>query len=92
VRLLAVLRRGSARHRLLSAAPTFAPRVELRRAGDRQPISRTISEFDLLARGDAQAKRREASMTGLSAGEYVLELTLVGPGGRTTRTRPLRLR
>jgi hypothetical protein len=31
-------------------------------------------------------------MTGLSAGEYVLELTLVGPDGRPTRTRPLRVR
>jgi hypothetical protein len=50
------------------------------------------TEFDLLARSETQAERRELSLAGLSKGEYDLQLTLTGPGGKAVRTRSLRLR
>jgi hypothetical protein len=50
------------------------------------------SEFNVAATSARQVERRELSLAGLRKGEYVLQLTLTGPGGRVTRTRTVRLR
>jgi GWxTD domain-containing protein len=76
----------------LRTGTTYRTRIELRRPSARRPIRRIASEFDLLARSETQAERRELSLAGLLAGEYVLQLTLTGPGGQISRDRSIRLR
>ena len=71
---------------------TCHTRIELRRAGEREPVRRTTSELDLVARSGTQAERRELSFTGLREGEYILVLTLRGPGGTAVRARSILLR
>lgn len=76
----------------LQAGASYRTRIELRRAGRRQPVRRIASEFDLVAQSETQAERRELSLAGLAKGEYILQLTLAGPGGQGVRTRSLRVR
>jgi hypothetical protein len=76
----------------LQAGASYRTRIELRRAAGRQPVRRIASEFDLVAQSETQAERRELSLAGLAKGEYLLQLTLTGPGGNAVRTRSLRLR
>lgn len=76
----------------LTPGATYRTRIELRRSGDGQQIRRITSEFDVVAASARQVERRELSLAGLRKGQYVLQLTLSGPGGRVTRTRTIRLR
>ena len=76
----------------LTPGTTYRTRIELRRARDRQRIRRITSAFDMVATDSTQAERRELSLAGLRTGDYVLELTLAGPSGTVTRSRPLRVR
>ncbi len=76
----------------LTAGAAYQTRIELRRAGDDRQIRSTTSEFVVVAASARQSERRELSLAGLGKGDYVLHLTLSGPGGSVTRTRALRLR
>ncbi len=76
----------------LSPGATYRTRIELHRSGDGEHIRRLTSEFDVVAASASQAERRELSLGGLRKGEYVLRLSLSGPGGRVTRSRTVRLR
>jgi hypothetical protein len=55
-------------------------------------MRRIASEFDVVAASARQVERRELSLAGLRKGEYVLQLTLSGPGGAIIRTRTVRVR
>ena len=76
----------------LTAGATYQMRIELRRAGDDRQVRKTASEFVVVAASTRQSERRELSLAGLGKGDYVLHLSLSGPGGRVTRTRALRVR
>ena len=76
----------------LSPGATYRTRIDINPSRSRQQARGITSEFDVVARDERQAVRRELSLAGLRKGEYMLQLTVSGPGGSATRTRPLRVR
>jgi len=74
----------------LTADSTYRTSIEIR--SERRGTTRRIaSDFPMIARSERQAEQREVALQGLRGGAYVLSVTVTGPGGSVTSSRPFRV-
>jgi hypothetical protein len=75
----------------LTAESSYRTTIEVRRP-DREETRRIQSTFEIVANGPRQSERRQVALRGLGSGQYLLVVTVTGPGGTATSRHSFRVR